>query len=548
MSAKIRVERARCAFPTPLHPCYHVVATLRADADADWKVQRVRIDGANVRDFWVYNDGRHHRLRVLQRGGLGRVVARCDWTPGRAIALEVDLEPEAGGGRAKAVRAEASPPAEGGYWNPAWTHYMGVVLRENAGLARTQEPVHLTLATYADRLTDPEREVRVVDVDPVSGVPREIPSQTYHASTWKAPKPDQYVQDTTTCEVAFLADVPARAEKVYLVFYGNPAAKRPRYATDLQVTGRGLELTVENSFYRMHTQPTGGAIDEIYMKMGVDELFEHRLETNGAVQWNPGVYSPKRVWFHSSDWNPPPHHAEVRGPVFLMTKRWGSFPDYPEVEVSVEYLLYANNPYLMFSSTIDVVDDLHCIALRNGEFVFNHAVFEEFAWKKPDGGIGSMVIKDGARHPKHALRIEADTPWLAYYSRQQGCGFGAMTLNLAEMRRSDGLPRRDYPFYYLAWGPWTYFSRVYTYAFGSNNPQRMVQVGKGATYYEKMAFAPFQLGAADADRFGQLEQWQARLADPLDVRIDLDTDERVPEEWVPPILVSEFEEMEGAEK
>jgi hypothetical protein len=201
----------------------------------------------------------------------------------------------------------------------------------------------------------------------------------------------------------------------------------------------------------------------------------------------------------------------------------------------------------MFNSTFDVVQDIHCIAMRNGEFVFNHAVFEEFAWRKPDGDIGSMVIKSGPRHPRHAQRIEADTPWLAYYSQRHGCGFGAMTLNLAEMRRTDGLPRRDYPYIYLAWGPWTYFSRVYTYAFGSNNPQRMVKVGKGATYYEQMAFMPFQLGKTEEDRFDQLEERYGRLSDPLDWRLDLDTDERVPEEWVPPILVAEFEEMEDAE-
>lgn len=34
------------------------------------------------------------------------------------------------------------------------------------------------------------------------------------------------------------------------------------------------------------------------------------------------------------------------------------------------------------------------------------------------------------------------------------------------------------------------------------------------------------------------------VSHPLDIQVVLDTDERVPEEWVPPILVEEFEEME----
>lgn len=546
MSTKNTIEWVRYSFPTPANPCYHLAAAVRIEPDADQKVRAVRVNGKQVRDFWVYNNGVWHKLNVMHRGKLAKVVIRCDWTPDSSHAVEIDVEPD-GKSKLTTLKADSTAPSFGGYWDANWKYYMGVVLRENSGLARENEPVHVTLATYADRITHPEREVRVVAVDPLSGVHTEVVSQTYDASTWTTETPDEYCQNTTTCEVAFLADVPAGMEKVYLVFYGNPDAPDPQYQTDLTVEGEGLELNIANSFYRMHTQPTGGAIDEIFMKMGVNTLFEHRLETNGAVQWNPGVYAPKRAWIHSSDWNPPPHSRNLTGPVFCMTKRWGVFPEYPEIEVSITYLLYAYNPHLMFSSTMDVVDDLHCVALRNGEFVFNHAVFDEFAWKNPSGDVGSMVIKSGPRHPRHSQRMEPDTPWVAYYSREHNCGFGGMTLNLSEMRRSDGLPRKDYPYIYLTWGPWTYFSRVYTYSFGSNNPQRMVKVGKDSTYHEQMAFMPFQLGETDGDRFEQLEERYSRLSDPLDIRTSMDTDDRVPEEWVPPILVAEFEEMEDAE-
>jgi hypothetical protein len=546
MNVDEAIQWIRYSFPRPEHPCYHLVAALRLDAGKDWKVEEVRVNGKRVRDYWVYNEGEFHKLRVVHGAALAKVVVRCEWTAGSSAELELDLAQEGGKQRAT-LKARATAPAQGGLWNPDWLYYTGVVLRENTGLARLREPVHVTLAVYADRVTDIEREARVVEIDPDSGVATEIPSQAYHASTWATKKPDQYRQPTTTCEVAFLADVPAESEKVYLIFYGNPKAPAPTYPSDLQVSGQGLGLTVENAFYKMQFQDTGGSIDSIQMKMGVDEVFEHRLETNGAVQWNPDVYSPPRAWIHASDWNPPPNYSEVRGPIFLMTKRWGAMPDYPEIEVSITYLFYAHLPHMLFSTTIDVVDDLHVVALRNGEFVFNHAVFQEFAWKQPDGSMASMVIKDGQRHPKHALRMEIDTPWLAYYSREHGCGFGAMTLDVSEMRRGHGLPRKDYPFTYLAWGPWTYFSRVYTYSFGSNNPQRMVPVGKGTTYHEQMALMPFRLGPNPEEGFQNLDLQYARLADPLDIRVDLDTDERVPEEWVPPILVSEFEEMDDAE-
>ena len=34
-------------------------------------------------------------------------------------------------------------------------------------MKRVQEPVHLKMALYADRLTDPEKEIRVVEYDPL---------------------------------------------------------------------------------------------------------------------------------------------------------------------------------------------------------------------------------------------------------------------------------------------------------------------------------------------------------------------------------------------
>lgn len=530
------------SFPTPDHPCYHLTVPVRMGTAEDWKVERIVANGRRVRDFWITNDGKFSKDHTIGGSAQSAAVIRLDWQNASSNEVELHLVSKVDGKQATLKHASTAPD-EGGFWNPAWKYYMAVVLRENEGWAREQEPIHVTLGVYADRIADPEREVRVVAVHPDSGVQTEVPSQVYEPSSWSERK-DERTQPTTTCNVAFLADVPARSEKVYLVFYGNPRAEKPVYLTDLKVRGEGLGLTVENAYYKMHFQDTSGSIDEIWMKMGVNEKFEHRLETNGAVQWNPGVYSPPRPWIHASDWDPPPHYAEIRGPIFTMTKRWGVFPEYPEIVVSITYLFYAHNPVLIFSSVMDVVDDLHVKALRNGEFVFNHAIVREFAWKKPDGGIGSMVIKEGQRHPKHALRIEPDTPWMAFYSREHRCGFGGITLRLAEMRRGDGLVRLDYPFIYLAWGPWTYFSRVYTYTFGSNNPQRMIPVPKDSTYYEQMAFLPFKLGETDEDRFAYLERQQQKLAHPLDIRVDMDTDERVPEEWVPPILVAEFEELE----
>lgn len=529
-----------CSFPTPEFPFYHARLRVELPGPKEWQVQRVQGNGGRIRDFKLFNDGQPAYNNACRPGAVTTLIARLDWENDGENRVEVqaaDVDSQQIITLAESFRS----PGYGGYWDRRWKYYASTVLTENKGLARANEPVHVTLGLYADRLTAPEREVRVVAVEPLSGLASEVPSQVYGVSTWDE-RTDEHCQPTTTLEVAFLADVAPRASKVYLIFYGNPDAPATEYPTDLVVTGEGFGLTVENSFYRIRLQATSGAIDEIVMKMGKDQLFEHHLETNGAVHWNPDVYAPPREWTHTSDWDPPAGSATIRGPIFLMTKRWGPMPQYPEVQVSVTYVFYAHNPAVIMSSTMDVEQDINVQALRNGEIVFNHDVFREFAWKQPGGEVGSVVIKERPRHPVRGLDIPADTPWFALYNRELGCAFGAANLEVMAMRRRDGLVRFA-PWTYMHWGPWVYVCRPLIYTFATNNPQRVMFVPGGSTYHEKVAYFPFRVGAG-ANPFEFAEQRQAMLADPLDQRTEIDTDARAPEGWVPPILVEEFEEME----
>ena len=532
------MEAIAYSFPTPKHPCYHL--KLAVHTDNDYTVQRVLVNGKRTRDFWVFNDGNFSSQKTILGKARSEIVVRVEWENNSTNRIELNLRAEDG---KEVTLAESFPaPAEGGYWDKNWKYYASVTLTETAGVAREKEPVHLTLGLYADRLTEPTREIRVVGIHPESGVAEEVPCQVYGVSTWDA-FADEHCQPTTTCEVAFLADVPAHSSKVYLVFYGNPNAPTPHYPSDLKISGEGVGLTIENSYYRTKLHPLSGAIDEIFLKMGVNVTFDHHLETNGALHWNPDVYAPPRTWMHASDWNPPPGYQTLGGPVFFMTKRWGAMPLYDEVQVSVTYTFYAYNPYILMTSSTHVLRDMDTIALRNGEIVLNHNVVREFAWKKPDGKIGSVVIKECPRHPTRALIIEADTPWFAFYNRELACALAAINLELSYARYSDGLARVEQPYMYLNWGPWAYCCRPLVYTFATPNPQRVIRVPGDSLYYEKMAFLPTRLGSSDEDRFDLIERRQKALASPLDVLVELDIDERVPEEWVPPILVEEFQEV-----
>ncbi len=544
-------------FPTPRHPFYHLMLSFTLEADAPVQVGRVAVNGRRVRDFETLHDFSPVTEARLLPGGPSQLVVRWDWQAGETAAVEAVGEAAAAKEAGKdpevfTLKAEGRAPRTGGYWDPAWKHYASLVLTEQAGIDRQNEPVHASLALYDDRLQDPERELRLVAVDPASGMHREVPCQVHEVNRWtreglkRDPKDEFFevrYQPTVTFQLAFLADVPALSGRVYLAFYGNPRAPAPRYASALKVEGEGLGLTVENEFYRTRLAKTSGAIDEIHMKMGVDQVFAHHLETNGALHWNPGIYAPPRMWLHASDWDPPAESGVTAGPVFVSTRRRGPLQYYEEeTEVAITYRFYAGLPWIHMSSSFQVKKPVAVSALRNGEVVLNRELVEEFAWRQPGGGVGTMRITDAPRHPSHGKVLPPDTPWVCLFSRAHGCGLGVVTAKTANFRRDGGLAKTYGHYSYLQWGPWVYYCRPLVYTFASSNNGRLVHVPAGNQYYEEMAFVPLRVDPRRED-FRQLETLYQRLAHPLDVQVVEDTDPRAPEGWVPPVLVAEFEEM-----
>lgn len=537
----MKLECVNYGFPCGERPCYHIKYRLGQEIREELSVQRIEVNGKWSRDFWVSNDGRANPKNAFLPEKANELTVRADWENGGEYTVKLRCRDAKD--KSVELACASRAPSSGGYWDKRWKYYGSNVLEETEGFARQAEPVHLLLGLYADRLNDPEREIRIVGIDPDTGRPEEVPCQVYGSSTWDKMQ-DEHCQPTTTVEAAFLADVPAFVSKVYLIFYGNPDADAPSYPSDLEVSGEGYGLSVENSHYKTILHPKSGAIDEINLKQNANVVFDHHRETNGSLHWNPGVYAPPRTWIHASDWENPGGYSTMGGPVFFTTKRHAPLPLYPEVDCSITYRFYAGNPYIVVESMIDVTEDMDVVALRNGEIVLNHDLVREFAWKKADGEIGSVVIKERPRHPTRGMDMYVSTPWFAFYNREVPCALAIVNLDLSAYRRDRGLVEWA-PWNYLHWGPWTYCARPLVYTFISPNPQRVMHVSAGSSYYERMAFHPCRLGRSEEERFLPIEETALKLRHPLRTTVThLDTDERVPEEWVPPILVEEFEEME----
>ena len=530
--------------PTPDAPYYHLKLRLDDAPAADLELCEVRVNGTRNRDFTAVCDGKKKIPAGYAADAASReAYIRVDWARGDVFEVELDLKDTAGALTTVSGRFVAN--ADNGYWDKAWRYYASHVLTETSGHDRVQEPVHLVLGLYQDRIQDPEAEIRVVEIDPATGKAAEIRSQVYSTTTW-----DKWqninCQPTTTVQIAFLADVPANTRKVFLIFYGNPEAKKPEYPTDLKVTGEGYGLTIENAFYTVRLSKESGSIDDIIPKNRPDLVYCHHLETNGALQWNPGIYAPPKTWMHASDWVYPSDFTVIAGPVFVMVKRCNPIVDYEEVECSLTYLFYSNGPAISVESNIDVTKDLDVVALRNGSVVLNKETTGDFAWMDVDHHLKNVHITDLPRHPVKGMVFDARTPWFAFYNRSEGNALGVLNLEFDGVRRSGGLLESE-PYYYLHWGPWFYVSRPIIYTFTSNNPQRVMHMTAGSSFHEKYMLMPFEVKKGDSgeyDDFSDLADAWALASEPLSkTAAKFDTDARVPDEWVPPILVSHFEEL-----
>jgi hypothetical protein len=281
------VKGASFGSPTPEFPYHYMDVVLAKEVIQPGKVTLVEVDGKKSRDARFFNSGKPHPAKAGQTNLLEgesyegrldgtrdfRIVVPVNWANGSEHEVRVKVAADAG---AETIyEAAETAPEKGGFWDVGWPHATSIVLRETAGILRQGEPVQVMLGFFADDITDPGNEIRVVTYDPTS--PKAdidgyvvAPCQVESATVWRDPKllnseerdPETHelvhrYDPTTSVELLFLADVQPYQEKVYQIVYGNPRAEALHPHTDLKVKqGGGLSQTIENSHTGSSSPPT----------------------------------------------------------------------------------------------------------------------------------------------------------------------------------------------------------------------------------------------------------------------------------------------------
>lgn len=553
---ELKIKKVELGYPVPAIPYYHLSADIELPSPSIIEVE-VAVDGKVLRYTNLHHSTDYINLTrpaVMHRppsgAGLSQdntiyqnlnVTGWVKWQPGQTYDIKINVRMKKSVRPSPADRfitasAKVTAPSGAKVFDPAWKKYKSIVLTETAGIDRKDEPVDVLLAFYPDEVRDLKREIRVASFDPVTHEVKEVVSQVYDIQEYLveddlAPdengKPTRDVPvwyPTVTAKVSFLADVPARESRIYHVYYGNEDAMVQFYESDLVVHGEAPGMRIENEKLSIALHPNSGHLDQITLKSKPDFPLYHRKETNGAIHWNPEVYTPPRPWTHTSDWDPPQNVNFWSGPVISTSEVWGNLLEIPEVDASVRYDFFPGKPYFISSTVLRINETIHTIAVRNAEIVIKRELITHAAWY--DVIRDSVVVYDVVKMPELMdLLMEADVPWITFYNEKEGVGFAGIQLSYANAGL-ESAPRLLNPFFYITGGPWIYWARALSLSFLSSNMQQMIPAMKGNVFSEKWAYLVYETEKG-AQPYAPVLEWKEALTNPLRIQLVEEVDERV---------------------
>lgn len=551
----LNISHIELGYPHPAIPFYHFKANLELPESSMIEVETI-VDGKTLRFVNLYKGdiveednkpGFIHRppsgYALSQDNTLYKnplITAWVKWEPGKTYKIDIKIRMKKSikpSPQDMIISATANVKAPDGVavFDPAWKSYKSIVLSETAGLERKKEPVEILLPFYPDEVSDLKREIRVMGVNPVDYNLTEIPCQVFEIQEYSVkdslnplggdtrPRQIPLWMPTITCKLAFLADVPANTSQVYLVYYNNPKAFTKTYHTDLQIKGELPGLTIDNEYLNIVLHPNSGHIDEITLKSNPENPLYHRMETNGAIHWNPDVYAPPKAWAHTSDWKNDQNMHSITGPVLATSEFWGQMRHMPEVDVAVRYDFFPGVPYFFATTDMRINQTIQTLALRNAEIVFKRELMTHAAWYDV---IRDKIITYDVLNMTDLtdLKMEADVPWITFYNEQTGIGFAGINLEYANVSLDSRTSLLN-PYFYITGGPWIYWTRALSLSFLSSNMQQVIPVKKGSMFHEKWAYLIYQISKETP--YTPVLEWSKRLKNPLRIRLEEEVDDRV---------------------
>ncbi len=384
-------------------------------------------------------------------------------------------------------------------WAEGWLRCKPIMLFETVGIERPREPVELFIGFDDDEITDPNREIRIARVEQNSTL-SEVPSQILE---------DVRLSDGARgCRLAFLANVDGHSEATYLIFYGNPYAELPNYATDLETRGEQWKLEIENECFVARMSRQMGQLERLISKR------QHGLELYAGgkghgepptIDWahdyvEDGGYQKLRM----KNWAECRNFHVIRGPVCTQIRRWG-FPRSPihplispaRFHIDVAYSFWSGLPTFFKESSMEALIDFRIEAMRDDEWVFSGYSYTKSLWIDASGKLHEGPVPSEHRENLWGVGFANETSrdaFIALWLEHE--------VNGRDQISHGGAPTLQYDGHGQLW---------------SRYPAERTHLSAATTFTQRNAYTLFSW---EDDAHRQVEQERHRWMNPLQVSTD----------------------------
>jgi hypothetical protein len=411
-------------------------------------------------------------------------------------------------------------PETGGAWADS-TDNIAFRVREEAGLARVNEPVDIDLTVEQARFPDPEQRIRAT-VMTAPGRFTEIPCQVYGVQTVAQAHRDSTTRTTLNRfrVVLPLALEPRATALVHL--WVCPPRETP-VEPSIRLEGGALGGVVSNTAYQVALDAQSGQLlSWLDRRLAVDFQLkgEHVGPGSGEViHRTPDLFRVNKPWSHVLFWKSPGHRT-LAGPLMVETTRWGEMPGVPEAFAKVRYRFFAGRPEVRAESSLRLTADIEARALRTGSFIFGLDLFTHIAWPEGDGTLRRVAVPDALGNDMGAppkARFPVSTPWVAVYHRDRQYGFALITAKYAYFSDGPGYANESRAQAYVSnyRDRFLYTVRAATQTYCANVRSYPTPLEAGTTVYEDVAYLPFAFAGEDDSQFDAVWALYREMNNPL---------------------------------
>ncbi|MDX1982300.1 MAG: hypothetical protein SFV51_18650 [Bryobacteraceae bacterium] len=147
------------------------------------------------------------------------------------------------------------------------------------------------------------------------------------------------------------------------------------------------------------------------------------LRTENRMHWAPSFQRVGAKGYTSiATWDPVQKSEVMRAPGVIAVRREGFHALYPEIGLKTEYRFFAGVPYFLFHAATDIRQTIDMFWMRAQEMTMDD-LFTHVAWP------GRLVDFETRKAILEKDPLPVDLPWIAFLNMEKGYGFGAVILD-----------------------------------------------------------------------------------------------------------------------